>query len=89
MAETVLAYQELPAEVNDQLRQLFRWLLWIVEVGLIARLMWVGGRAGWEHYRPPPGPPAAPGDVARVLLSWTFASVAWPISAALLMDSVL
>jgi hypothetical protein len=89
MIEMVLAYKDLPGDVTTQLSQLFQWTLWLVETGLIARLAWVGGKAGWEHFRPPPGPPAAPGDTARVLLSWIFATVAWPIAASLLMDLLL
>ncbi|WP_280310399.1 hypothetical protein [Nocardia abscessus] len=86
MIETVLAYREIPPEITDQLRQMFQWLLWGVEIGLVMRLVWVSGRAGWEYFRPPPGPPAAPADVLRVLLSWVFATVAWPIAGSLLMD---
>ncbi|MEV0297057.1 hypothetical protein [Nocardia sp. NPDC050710] len=86
MLETMLAYKELPAEVTEPLQQLFRWLLWLVETGLIARLAWVGGRAGWEYFRPPPGPPAAPADAVRTLASWIFASVAWPLAGSLLMN---
>lgn len=87
MLADVLAYQQLPGEVSDQLRQLFRWLLWGVEIGLICRLLWVAGRIGWEYFHPPPGPPPAPGDLVRVLIAWTFATVAWPIAAALLLDT--
>ncbi|WP_196812263.1 hypothetical protein [Nocardia sp. CNY236] len=89
MVQTTLAYKQMPAEVTDQLRQVFGWLLWGVEVALIARLIWVGGRLGWEFFRPPPGPPAAPAEVARVLVSWIFATVAWPIAGSLLMDLAL
>ncbi|MFE9328267.1 hypothetical protein ACIHDR_46005 [Nocardia sp. NPDC052278] len=86
MVETVLAYQNLPSEVTTQLQQLFRWLLWIVEAGLVSRLAWVGGYAGWEYFHPPPGPPAAPSAIVRTLAAWIFATVAWPIAAALLMN---
>ncbi|WP_331758378.1 hypothetical protein OG225_40385 (plasmid) [Nocardia sp. NBC_01377] len=86
MLSTLLAYKQLPDEVTEQMAQLFRWLLWIVEVGLIGRLIWVGGRAGWELYRPPPGPPPAPGAVVRAMVAWILASVAWPLAASLLMN---
>lgn len=86
MVEMFEAAKQLPGPVTDQLAQLLRWLLWIVEVGLIARLIWVGGRAGWELYRPPPGPPPAPGAITRVLVSWVLACVAWPLASSLLMN---
>ncbi|WP_157978435.1 hypothetical protein [Nocardia aurea] len=82
----MLAYKQLPASVVEQMTQLFRWLLWTVEIGLIARLLWIGGRAGWELYRPPPGPPPAPGALARVLVTWILASAAWPLAGSLLMN---
>ncbi|PPJ35842.1 hypothetical protein C5E45_23850 [Nocardia nova] len=78
--------KHLPPEVTAELQRWFRYLLWIVEFGLIAKLLVVCGKAGWEHYRPPPGPPDAPGDVVRALVAWSLAAAAWPLAASLLVD---
>ncbi len=91
MVTTVLAagnpgpWMPLPTEVSEPLKQLFRWFLWGVEVLLICRLVWVTGKAGWEHYRPPPGPPDTPGDVARTLAAWWLAATALPLAISLLL----
>ena len=74
-----------PAEVAAQVHQYLSWVLWGVEIALIARLIWIGGRLGWEYYRPPPGPPAAPGDILRALFAWIVAASAWPIAVELLL----
>ncbi|MBF6188871.1 MULTISPECIES: hypothetical protein [Nocardia] len=89
MVSTLLAYKQLPADVTEPLRQLFTWLLWLVEAALICKLAVVGGRAGWEYFHPPPGPPPGPAEVVRVLLSWILASAAWPVAGSLLIDLAL
>ncbi|MCC3317983.1 MULTISPECIES: hypothetical protein [Nocardia] len=79
-------YKPLPPEVTAELQRWFRYLLWLIEVGLIARILVISGKAGWEHFRPPPGPPDAPGDIVRALLAWSMAATAVPLAASLLVD---
>jgi hypothetical protein len=88
MAMTILAYKQLPDSVTSPLHQMLDWLLWGVWLALLARLVWVGGRLGWEHFRPPPGPPESGGDLVRSLVAWVIASAAWPIATELLFNSL-
>ncbi|MBO0878807.1 MAG: hypothetical protein J2P17_00120 [Mycobacterium sp.] len=80
------SHHRLPPDVSAELQRWFRYLLWIIEFGLIARILAISGKAGWEHFRPPPGPPDAPGDIIRALLAWSMAATAFPLAANLLID---
>ena len=82
-------HKPLPPEVTAELQRWFRYLLWFIEFGLIAKILVISGKAGWEHFRPPPGPPDAPGDIVRALLAWSMAATAFPLAASLLVDPFL
>ncbi|MCX5042503.1 hypothetical protein OG921_04865 [Aldersonia sp. NBC_00410] len=82
-ATQLVAVKQLPPEVLDPLKQVVGWLLWLVCAGMLAGLIWAGGRLAYQRQHAPHESAAAT-SIVMILIASVIASSAAGIAAALL-----